>query len=192
MWRNSPLPCVPRWFSYNLPTINYFSHIKIYRSLFVCMFRIFHIPLENFSLIWRCHHYWRGATNFDQCSALMTIEQRRFFNVSHLLLLGPTLYNVHLWEHVTLTLVAEHLAVNLSLVVLKTWICPNWGSNPNLLHARWTLYHYVLFTYMLPFCNVHVYYKKFYVSKDLLIKFIKYMKFHTNKIGQMALVGCVM
>ena len=122
MWRNFPLPCVPRWFSYNLPTINYFSHIKIYRiiSLFVCMFRIFHIPLENVSLIWRCHHYWRGATNFDQCSALMIIEQWGFVNASHLLWHGPTLYNGHLWEPVTLTLVAKHLAVDLSLVVLKT------------------------------------------------------------------------
>ena len=36
---------------------------------FVCL--EFFVPLENFSLIWRRHHYrWRSA-KFDQCSALM-------------------------------------------------------------------------------------------------------------------------
>ena len=66
MWRNFPLPCVPRWFSYNLPTINYFSHIKIYRiiSLFVCMFRIFHPTWEFFThlemspLLERGYKFW--------------------------------------------------------------------------------------------------------------------------------------
>ena len=34
-----------------------------------------------FSLIWRRHHYRWRATHFDICSALMTIEQGRFFKV---------------------------------------------------------------------------------------------------------------
>ena len=63
--------------------------------LFVCLLE-FIVPLENFSLIWRRHHCrWRAA-NFYVCSALMAIEQLGFFNVPHLLLHGPTLYNGHL------------------------------------------------------------------------------------------------
>ena len=40
---------------------------------FVCLGFI--VPVENFSLIWRRHHYrWRAA-KFDLCSALVAIEQ---------------------------------------------------------------------------------------------------------------------
>ena len=39
-------------------------------------------------------------------------------------------------------LVAERLAVELSLPVLTTKVCRGRGSNPNLLHARGTLYIY--------------------------------------------------
>ena len=42
-------------------------------------------PLENFSLIWRRHHCWWRATNFDLCSTLLVIEQWGLFNVPHLL-----------------------------------------------------------------------------------------------------------
>ena len=50
-------------------------------SLIVCV--RFIVPLENFSPIWRCHHYrWRAA-NFDLCSALMAIEQWGFFLTFH-------------------------------------------------------------------------------------------------------------
>ena len=43
------------------------------------------VPLENFSLMWRRHHYrWRAA-HFDLYSALMAIEQWGFFSVPHLL-----------------------------------------------------------------------------------------------------------
>ena len=51
--------------------------------LFVCL--RFYFPLENFSVIWRCHHYrWRN-TNFDLYLALMAIKQWGFFKVPHLL-----------------------------------------------------------------------------------------------------------
>ena len=42
--------------------------------LLVCLG--FFVPLENFSLIWRRHHYRWRTVNFDLCSTLMTIEQR--------------------------------------------------------------------------------------------------------------------
>ena len=71
----------------------------------------------EFSLIWRRHrNRWRAA-NFDLCSALMAIEKWEFFNVQHPLRHGPTVYNGHLWGPVTLTPVAERLAVELSLPV---------------------------------------------------------------------------
>ena len=73
--------------------------------LFVCF--EFIVPLENFSLIWRRHHYWWRASNHDLCSALMAIEQWGFFNVQHLLWHGPTVYNVHLRGLMTLTPIAE-------------------------------------------------------------------------------------
>ena len=46
--------------------------------MFLCLW--FFVPLGNFSFIWRryvCR--WRAA-NFDQCSALMAIEQWGFFS----------------------------------------------------------------------------------------------------------------
>ena len=86
--------------------------------LFVCL--EFIVPLENFSLIWRrLHCRWRAA-NFDLCSALMANAQWGFFNVPHLLRHGHPLYNGHLWGPVTLTPVAERLAVELLLPVFTT------------------------------------------------------------------------
>ena len=95
------------------------------------------VPLENFPFIW-LRHYYRDLIY----PALMAIEQSGFFNVAHLLWHGPTLYNGHLRGPVTLTPVAERLAVELSLPVLKTKVCPNRGSNTNLPHAGWKLCHY--------------------------------------------------
>ena len=85
--------------------------------MFVCL--EFIVPIENFSLIWSSRHCRWRATNFDLCSALMTIEQWGFFNVPHRLRHGPTVYNGHLWGHVTLTPNAERLAMELSLPVLR-------------------------------------------------------------------------
>ena len=76
---------------------------------------MFYVPLENFSLILRCHHYVN--------SALMTIEQWDFLNVSHLLWHGTSLYRViseNPWH--------SHL--------FPTKVCPDQGSNPNLPYAR--------------------------------------------------------
>ena len=58
------------------------------------------------------------ATKFDQYSALMAINHWGFFNVPHLWH-GPTVYNSHRQGPVTLTPVAEYLAVELSLPVLR-------------------------------------------------------------------------
>ena len=77
------------------------------------------VPLENFSLKWRRHHYrWRAA-NFDLYSALMAIEQWGFFCVPHLLWLGASVYNGHLRGSVTLTPIAKRLTVELSLPVFQ-------------------------------------------------------------------------
>ena len=61
-------------------------------------------PIENFSLIWRRHHYWFRAANFDLCSALEAIEQWGFFSVPHLLWhYWASVYNGHLRGPVTHT-----------------------------------------------------------------------------------------
>ena len=94
---------------------------------FVCL-GVF-VPLENFSVIWRRHHCrWRAA-NFDLCSAHMAIEQWGFFRVPHLLWHGASVYNGHLRGPVTLTPIAERLAVELSLPVFTTLNCRGWVSN---------------------------------------------------------------
>ena len=86
-------------------------------SMFVCLW--FFFPLENFSLIWRRHHYRWRAVNFDLCSTLMVIEQWRFFSVLHLLWHGTYVYNSHLRGPVTHTPIAERLAVDMSLPVKR-------------------------------------------------------------------------
>ena len=81
---------------------------------FVCLG--FFVPLENFLLIWRRHHYrWRTAS-----SALLAIEQWGLFSVQHLLWYMASVYNGHLRGHVTLTPIAERLEVELSLPVFMT------------------------------------------------------------------------
>ena len=79
----------------------------------------FIVPLENFALIWRPHHYRWWVSTFNLISALVVIEQWGFFNLQHLLWHGPTLYNGHHWGSVTLTPVAERLTVELSLPILS-------------------------------------------------------------------------
>ena len=85
--------------------------------LFVCLFRV-HRQTQAFWLTWRSHHYrWRAA-NFDLCS--VNIEQWRFVSVTHLLCHWASDYNIYLWGHVTLALIAERLAVELSQPVFTT------------------------------------------------------------------------
>ena len=98
--------------------------------LVVCMWLF--VTLENFSLIWRRHHCrWRAE--YDQCSALMAIEQRVFFSVPHLLKHGASVYNGHCRGSVVVTVtsapIAERLAVELSLPVFTTYVCRGWDSN---------------------------------------------------------------
>ena len=50
---------------------------------FVCMG--FFVQIDNYSLIWRRHHYRWRAVKFDLCLARMAIEQRGFLSVPHLL-----------------------------------------------------------------------------------------------------------
>ena len=72
---------------------------------FVCLYVClgFIVPHEDFSVIWRRHHYrWRAA-NFDLCLELMAIEQWGFFSVPHLLWHGAFVYNGHLRGPVTHT-----------------------------------------------------------------------------------------
>ena len=89
----------------------------LYSVFFVCLGFI--VPFEKFSLIWRSHHFQWRAAKFYLCSAL-SIEQWGFFSVPHLLWHGSSIYKGNLQGPVTLTSVAEHLAVELSLPVFMT------------------------------------------------------------------------
>ena len=89
----------------------------------------FIVPLENFLLIQNRHHYRRRASNFDICSALMAIEQWGFLSMPRLLWHGASAYNGHLRGPVTLTNIAERVAVELSLPVFTTNVCRRLDSN---------------------------------------------------------------
>ena len=99
---------------------------------------VFLLPLDKFSLIWRHYHKRWKASNFCLYSALLTINQwgdtAKPIETWDICLCG------HLWWPMILTPVAECLAVGLSLLVLATWVCHNWRSNPNLLNARQMFY----------------------------------------------------
>ena len=86
-------------------------------QLYICRMRLFFVDrldfnrdisvilsvFNNFSLIWRRHHYrWRAAC-FDLCSALMAVEQWWFFSVPHILWHGTSIYNGLLRGTMTLT-----------------------------------------------------------------------------------------
>ena len=102
----------------------------------------FIIPLKKFSLIWRRHHcrckFW---------PMLGTHGHWGFFSVPHLLWQGASVYNGHLRGPKTLTPVAGHLAVELSLPVFTTWVCRDWDSNsqPSACEAN-ALTHYATAT----------------------------------------------
>ena len=70
----------------------------------------------------------------------MTIEQWRFFSVPHLLWHSASVYNGHLRGPLTLTPVAEHLVVELSLSVLRLRTVAAGIRTPKLPHARRTFY----------------------------------------------------
>ena len=89
--------------------------------MFACLW--FLVPLENFSLIWRRHHYrWRAA-NFDICSALMAIKQWGFISVPHLL---PIVYQ---WS-------CHYLFLRIMSVAL---IVSTHNKSNNLKHIKWQM-----------------------------------------------------
>ena len=115
------------WYAINR-YIGFRRHESLYYLIF-CLFVSlgFIVPLENFSLIRRRHHCrWRAA-NFDLCSALMAIKEWGFFSVPHLLWHGASVYNDHLRGPVTLTPIAELVAVELSLPVFYDLGLPRLG-----------------------------------------------------------------
>ena len=96
--------------------------------LFVCLFGVYRstreffthmetstLPVKGFKF-WPMvgtHGYWTG----------------RVFSVPHLLWRGESVYNGHLRGSVTLTPIAERLAVELSLPVFTKYVCLGWYSN---------------------------------------------------------------
>ena len=83
-------------------------------SFQLCVCLEFTVPLKNCLLLWWRHHCrWRAA-NFDLCSALMAIEQCGSLTCYTHCDTGLP-YNDHLQRPVTLTSVADRLAVELSI-----------------------------------------------------------------------------
>ena len=123
------------------PQISYWSTYALVLFVVLFVWLGFNVPLENFSLIWRRHHYRCTASIFDLYSAPMAIEQWGFYSVSHLLWQGASvnIYNVHLQKPLTLSSVAERLAVELSIIVFTTYAVATGIWTPNLLHAKRSL-----------------------------------------------------
>ena len=89
---------------------------------FLCL--QFFVPFESFPLTWRRHYCpWRAA---NVLSMLGTYGYRA---VPQLLGHGESVYNGHFRGPVTLTPIAERLAVELSLPVLMTWVWRGFDSN---------------------------------------------------------------
>ena len=92
-----------------------------WQATLFCLFVYgFTSQIKKLSLIWRRHHCRWRTKYFDLYSALMAIRQWGFFNVSHVLWHGKSVYNGHLQGLATLTPVAGHLAAELSLPVLTS------------------------------------------------------------------------
>ena len=95
----------------------YISTNMAYRSMFVCLVFFSVVSLKICSLSLRCQHYRRRTSSF-QYSALITIKQWGFVTFhGYYYTCGPTFYNGHLRGPVTLALVVECLAAELSLPV---------------------------------------------------------------------------
>ena len=106
----SPGPFLISQFSQILITLDNYLHKK-----FFCLCEVYR-AIRDFSLTWSPLPV-NGCKFVYLCSALMIIEQWGYFNDSHLLWHGPTLYNGHLRGPVTLTPVAVCMAVELSLPI---------------------------------------------------------------------------
>ena len=59
-----------------VPMISWLARVCLFLGEFI-------VPLENFSLIWRRHHYRWRASNLDIYSAIVAIEQLGFFRACH-------------------------------------------------------------------------------------------------------------
>ena len=96
----------------------------VYTRLFVCLEFFFGGGWFSHPRIFSslCQHYQWRVTNFDLYLALRAIEQWGFFNIPHWHLQWhrQTLCNGHFQGSVTLTPIANHFAVELSLPVLMT------------------------------------------------------------------------
>ena len=130
--------------------------VSVLPSIFLCL-GLFRNKGTNFFSKWslsansRILHSYGDFTIADEGLQILTfarhIEQWGFFNVPHRLRHGPTVYNGHLRGPVTLTPVAERLAVELSLPVFTNRVCRDRESNPDLPHTRRTLYLYARWSF---------------------------------------------
>ena len=107
--------------------------VCLFLCLFVCL--RFYVPLKDFSLIWRRHHYRWRVRNSDLCSALMAINQWVFFNVPHLLWHRPTLDNGYPRGPVTYCRAFRSCAISnyfkdLQCRSVSTWIEPRSHVDP--------------------------------------------------------------
>ena len=84
--------------------------VCLFVCLFACLFGVIHPTWEFFTHTEMSPYWWRAA-NFDLCSAIMAIEQWGFFSMPHLLWHRASVYNGHLRGPVTLTPIAERLAL---------------------------------------------------------------------------------
>ena len=102
-----------------------FCNMKWLNDLFVC-FGVYHPTQEILT------HMETSPLPLKSCKfwpMLGTHGHWGFFSVPHLLWQGASVYNGHLRGPKTLTPVAGHLAVKLSLPVFTTWVCRDWDSN---------------------------------------------------------------
>ena len=109
-----------------LIVIVYFSFIRVF------------VPLENFSLMEAPPLPVKGCKFWpmlDQDSWPLSSEGSLACHM-HLLWHGASVYNGHLREPVTLTPIAERLALELLLPVFTTQVCQAWDSNTVQSHHR--------------------------------------------------------
>ena len=118
--------------------------------LFVCLFGFIRPTWECFTHM-EMSPLQVKAANFGLCSAVMTIEQWGLFIVPHLMWHGVSVYNGHLRRRVTLTRIAELLAVELSLPVFTTNRCPGWDSNTQASACCIGLYSWFSLAYMIHY-----------------------------------------
>ena len=107
-------------------------------NMFVCLLGAF-LPLENFSLICTIAGEGLQILTYTRHSWPLVSEGSLTCHI-YCYMHGPSLYNGHFQRTVALTPVAERLAVELSLPAFVTQVCPDRGSNPDLPHAKQTLY----------------------------------------------------